>query len=697
MTLKKFSRNLVLHLLMVGASLIIGLLSFGGMFALWPIIPLAVATFVLSIAYEAEIYLQNIKGAWNKLFKHNFLERQLAKDFLRDNFPDADDEHDHENHEHGECEHEEHDHEEHEQGEHTHEEENSVPTQQTPSHPQFFKDYEIQLELLHVFGHKKLNAESKARKKHVEKTLRDMEKWFSLQLFAAAEQGSTAYENELREWIRGTARTAKLADVKQRLQSQKTSFGWAKYFSIFAGIFMALGTTYLLVETFSIIPFLATIPFTIWPLLILPMAAIAGIAYGFLTYNATTDMLKDETVQEWLKYLGLVSRAAEEASSEEEAYKKLGDSIGGRITAWVLISLALGLTFCTAGTWWTVVKETRPLFNWMAKIPGLIIVIINAIVIGFSALVFNVVNTRESWEMILQMFAKSGKFFSYLGDLIVNSYEKLRAHENLFQIFNPFRILLALIVTPLRIVLFLGHLISIGVTADRIPGIPQIISALLGFISEFFEDLHYFFGHDHDDHEHADHDHDEHEHHHEQEHKKALIKERLGKGHGHNHDLDIPTKVLEGFFTYIVPLYYLAVLWDWGWSQLNSEQREANTPHPLSYEEAAEKMGFHKEQDVQLPEDAPRPSTEWMLTHTVYRIERYKEKKSPTAAENTALSELQATLRGEAANTANIQDRLNTAADLPAYNGPRFFGSAPVPGFLKEEVQQRVGLGVAQR
>jgi hypothetical protein len=727
MTLKKIARNFALHLLMVGASLIIGLLSFGGMFALWPIIPLALATFVLSVAYETEIYLQNIKGAWNKLFKHNALKRQLAKDYLLDNFPEEVEAHQHEDHDdhskhehlehdHGKCKNEEHE-EEHHHGDHQHDDHE----QPLLSRPQFFTDYDIQLELLHRFDHKKLNAESKASKKQIEKTLRDMEKWFSLQLFAANEPGNTPYETALRNWIMDPTRVARRDEIKQTLQNQQTSFGWAKYFSLFAGIFMTLGTTYLLVETFSIIPFLAAIPFASLPLLILPMAVIAGTAYGFLTYNTTTDMLKDGTIQEWLKYLGIekreVNNTAPENETKEQALKKttdsIADSIGGRIMAWILIALAIGLTLCTAGTWWTVVKETRPLFNWLVKIPSLIIVLSNAIIIGLSQLAFNLVNTRESWEIILNIVAKFSDTLAYLANLITKTYGKLREHENPLQVFNPLRILLILIIIPLRVLLFIGHLVSIGVTADRIPGIPQIISAFLGFISEFFEDLHYFFGHAHP--EHADHGNEEQGHHHEQEHKKALRMERLGKGHGHNHDLDIPTKVLKFFFTYIVPLYSLAVLWDWGCSQMNSGTRaqhapyptfsyqewehqqehsetyDNKTPYPLSYDEAAEKMGFQKEQHVPVP--SIRPSTEWIKTHTIYRIERYKEKQNPTPEENTALTELQGKLQAEEANVEGIRTTLTDAATAnPVYNSQRFFNNTPVAAFLRDEVQQRVGL-----
>lgn len=703
---KKILRKLMLLLLTAGASLIIGLLSFGGMFALWPVLPIAFATFVLSIAYEAEIYLQNIKGALGKLFKHNSLQRQLAKDYLRDNFPDITDEH---------GPHDEHT----EQEEHEHHEAHAS------DFPQFFKDYQTQVKLLHVFGHKRLNKESQARKKRVEKTLRDMEKWFSLQLFAADQAGSTPYETSLRGWLSHADRMQKRQDTMQLLNGYQNSFWWAKYFSIFAGVFMGLGTTYLLVETFSVIPLFAAISVSTWPLLILPMAAIAGTAYGLLTFNSITDMIMDDTLREWLKYLGLVPRVTDTPQNPNHPSNehKPSDTILSRTTAWVLILLALGLTICTAGTWWTVVKETRPLFTWIAKIPSFIMGVINPIITGLSAVVFNLQNTRESLELILGLIAQTGDALAYLVDLVKNGYSQLRQHENIFQVFNPFRLLLFVTITPLRVLLFLGHLVSIGVTADRLPGVSQKFSALLGFISELFEDLHYFFGHEHG-HEHAGeqeaaspgaehghghshecnghHEHHSHAHPPEQDpqtrqrnHMKALLNERLGKGHGHNHDLDIPTAALKLFFTYVIPLYSLSVLWDWGFSHLlNSGTREDHTPYRLSYDDAAEKMGLHKAKEENLPHNARHPSNDWKLTHTVYRIQRFMEKESLSTKERQALCELQRDLCSGEVDDSVITTKLSTAKNR-LYPTVGFFGASeapPIHAFLAKDLQQRIGL-----
>ncbi len=664
MKLKKTSRKFALFLLVAGASLILGLLSFGGMFALWPILPLAFATFALSIVYEMEIYFQNIQGAWNKLFKHNSLKRQLAKDFLLEHFP---------------------------------------PDTTTEDCPQFFKDYDLQLKLLNSFGHGHLNKANKAKKKKAEKTLRDMEKLFALELFDGAEFNDLEYETQLQQWLNSPEQLAKRTAAHNLHGERHNSFWWAKQFSILAGIFMGLGTTYLLVETFSTIPLLAALPLTIWPALILPMAAIAGAAYGLLTYNAVTDMITDDTLREWLKDLGLLSRDADEAPKSEhhhhhhdchEEHEEHGkpdvhehhahghdhehehESTAPYlkpIIGWPLVLLAIGLTICTAGTWWTIVKETRPLFAWMVKIPRFIMGFVNPTITSLSAVVFNLQNTRESLGVILEMIPKIIPALKYGWDILINGFSRLRQRENLGQVFNPARLVLIATIIPLRIILFLGHLISIGVTADRLPGVSQRVSALLGFISELFEDLHYFFGHDH--------------HHAENLTPQELRQERLGKGHGHNHDLDIPTKLLEWLLT---PLSYLSVWWDFGFSQLNQGSPESKTPYQLSFDQSKKKAGFEIEEDLPVTEEIEQPSSAWTLMHTIYRIMRYMEKHDVDEAERVELGVLQETLRRDGDDPVAIMATLELAKNKLGDNQQRFFKSGTVT-FLGEELPSRIG------
>ncbi len=585
------------------------------MFVLWPVLPLAFGAFFLSVAYEGEIYLQNIKGALNKLFfKRDYLKHHLANEYLLTHFPEDTSAND--------C-------------------------------PKFFKDYEKQLQLLHLFDHKRLDEQSLKQKKHIEKTLRNMEKWFTRQLFAINkdETNLSPYENEIRIWLQTHEKELWQAKFEQR----RSTFNKVKLFSILAGLFMGLGTTYLLVEAFSVIPVLATIPFTMLPFFIVPMAVIAGAAYGFLTFNAVTDMINNDTIRKWY----------------DKIRKDLSKGINPRsvfiaLTAVLLVSLAVALTVCTAGTWWTVVKNTRPLFSWMGKLPSFVMGIINPIITGMSSLVFNLQNTSESLEMINQATKAKGSLLKRLSQSLAESWSNLRARENWLQIFNPARILLKLTVTPLRILFFLGHLVSIGVTADRVPGIPEILSALLGIISEGFEDVHYFFEHKHEKHHHNHEETQEHQ----ASHTKDLLKERLASNHGHDHSVDIPTRLLKTLF---IPLYALAAAWD-SWASKNNQDTSRKI---LDFKKAWEKQnGLEEISHVHLTR-TEGPSTTWSAQYAIFRIERFKEKhlektlwnKNIADEKINELNNLQKDLRQGAA----VKERLEEEQKKTVYSKQRFF------------------------
>lgn len=582
---KKLPYYFLLFLLTTGASLILGLLSFGGMYVLFPLLPLAIASFALSVSYEGEIYLQNIKGALSKLFKPFHAQRQLAKQFLLENFP----------------------------------------KQLNDETPQFFKDYAKQLRLYKAYENKYLTKECLKRKQQIAKTIFDMEKWFALELFTKGKSQQSQYQKDLQNWLQNEENVAKKENLTKELIKQKRVSVAVKIFSILSASFMSLGTTYLLVEVFSAIPILAAMSFAAWPIIIVPMAIIAGTAYGLLTYNAVTDMINNRTLQNWYNSL-------------KNDFEKDGITIKNifqAITAVALLSLAVALTVCTMGTWWTVAKESRPLFNWMKKMPGFIMGIYNPAVAGISALIFNLQNTSESMDLLKGI----PDIFRDLYKGFIASINFLKTKENILQILNPFRIILKLTITPLRILLFLGHLISIGVTSDRVPGISQVFTALLGIISEGFEDLHYFFEHSHSDEKedknelvqkfdedfndlnyfneiHVDCHHNESEP--EQQTKLSKLLEERRNEHNHSHGLDLPTQVLKLIFA---PLYFLAATWDWLSSKNNTDGKTN-----LTFKQALNKQWHGNiEQTINITHE-PKLSREWQKEHTKFHIEKFKAK-----------------------------------------------------------------------
>lgn len=878
--LKKVPYYLTLGLLTSGASVILGFLSFGGMLALssvlplaLPALPLAVAAFALSVGYEGEIYLQNIKGALNKLFKHNYMKRRLADEYLLALFTD------------------------------------SNFDINLADCPQFFKDYAAQCGLLSQFEHKTLNKEDAARKKQAEKTLNDMEKWFARQLIAEDENNTLVgddYQKELQHWLRNppeeliarrladkyllalfpdsnfdinvvdcpqffkdyaakcqlfsqlehetldkasadhkkqvertlndmkewfarqlmtkdkndilvgdddqkelqnwlsnppkelmALRQKELVAFKQsewvsRFQARKIKFNLFKIFGSLSALFMGLGTTYLLVEAFGAIPWLSISAATL-PFLIVPMAVIAGLAYGLLTYNAITDMLTNNKVRAmYLKLKANLSR--KNWTWHDVTMAATGVALG---------ALALLLTICTAGTWWTVAKNTQPLFAWVGKLPSVVMGVINPIITGISALVFNMQNSAESLEIIaestepeenrcclmsmseipekndaLHALSHSGSSLGYIRVIneqnqlnllyyvdarancltklkiashvleqfdhdipysnepyelsveqlksitsltrhaqssslqrLKDAFARLNEKENKWQVINPFRVLLKLTIAPLRVLLFLGHLISIGLTADRVPGVPEIVSAILGIVSEGFEDLHYFVGHGHHHNDHC-------EHHHEDP-LKSFIKNRLSLAHGHNHDADLPTKILLLIFS---PIYAMAAVWDWASSWLGSNpitfERAWEKQHlptkilllifssiyaiaavwdwassqlgsaPITLKQARDKQHgiLPKEQETSVDlSQQSRPSAKWQVEHAVYRIERHKEKQLNGALINSGLArekrEALTALQDKLLDSSNTADCVSVqkcimSEPFDLYNQHRFFGSA---------------------
>jgi len=570
---KKIPYYLAVFLLVTGAVLILGFLSFGGMYAILPILPLAFAAFGLSVAYEGQVYLQNIKGTLNKLFKNNYLKNHLAKKYLLEKFPEKT------------------------------EDENC---------PQFFKDYEIQLKLLATFEHKNLTARDKKRKKQLKKTLGDMEKWFALQLFpqkknqSKEKESQSEYAKELQAW---------LADNSQKkwqtqFDKRQVTFHVIKAFSVVSALFMGLGSTYLIVEAFSVIPFFAVIPFAFWPAIIVPMAIIAGVAYGMLTYNAATDLINNDTVVKW--------------------YHKIRNNLNNgwtirnvlmATTASLLVLIAIALTICTAGTWWTIASNARPLFVWMTKMPKIIMGVINPVIAGLSTLIFVIENTGESLDLVYEVIYSKNNIFQRLYDYLADGLKRLRATENEFQMANPFRIIIKLTITPILILLFLGHIVSIGLISDRMPGIPQILSTVIAIISEAFEDAHYFKGHDKNTRQELNLDElsvpktltfwqalkkqlgiqKEYDQQIIQD-TKILLKKRLDpEEDSHNHNLDIPTLIVKILAS---PLYMLAAGWDFFFSKRNQESELCHDA-PLSSNVC--------------------PSTKWQIEHAVSLIEKYEE------------------------------------------------------------------------
>jgi len=586
--------------------------------------------------------------------------------------------------------------------------------------PQFFIDYAQIVTIDHKFSHINPNKAAEKHKKTLQVSLSIMEQIFTEQLFphtqakntagskwwwfgrkkkAAAKKSNPNYtqdceglspentfghdknsvrrrnlkapnkgEDEYKQKLREYLAAFYVEKYNKMLPKRKFGSKFIKVLSVVCAGLMILGTSYLLVEAFAVVPLLAAIPFGALPAVIVPLAVLAGIAYGLQTYRALDEILNSDVITQRI------------AKIKADIKNGLNLYTGAKLVIFfALLGLAITLTICTGGTWYTILKNTKPLFSWLSKIPKAVV----GVIAGFLAVAsfaFNISNSAQTAEELeeaiesevpednpynidlfdlgdngdvekdieyvpsrLAIIKKGEKYYihccppgetawqrievrekslllkgllrrlnfkqSILYHSVLNSglYSLIRnetrhkfnpSKENWTQFLNPFRIFLLFTYVPVRIVFFLGHLASISATADRIPGIPDIISMMIGFVAELFEDLHYFTSFDHN-------------------HKAdlpAIVTEHFKEEGNCDHANDLPTRVLRDYLFY--PVFMAAAYWhshysekdskifnlaskfvDWLRHMYNkketiSEQIPSNTGKKasISYEDALEKM-----------------------------------------------------------------------------------------------------------
>lgn len=720
MKIKKILEKIALLLLTVGATLIVGLLSFSGMYALCPSLLFSVESFALAVAFEGEVYYQNIKAALQKIFKFEDVSRPLANQYLRQHFPS------------------------------------------TFPRPQFFRDLEEKIQRHHTFKHRLCSSAEEIEKQNLKKEIDDMLEWFSTELFATNEVQPSAYQKELRDWLKRNHQeeyVSKLAEIKEKQTKQSIKFKVAASLALLASIFMSFGSSYLLLEAFAVIPFTAALPVILLTAIITPLSLIAGVAYGLMTYNALTDMISKGTIEHFYQKFSQYLNKKWQPSSALMA-----------VTELLLLSLIVGLTLCTAGTWRTIVQQTPPLFAWISKIPQWVMSTLKPIILSVTTLIFNVQNTAETLEELEKATAyklrllpelpttldenfrntylyvqssqnlyyiledgraqlvnvmdqdrlkrdilnhlngknaaaltlddiheiftpngghqPTGNWFSRNVQLFKERYNRWASIENSWQRWNLFRIFIQLTYEPLHHSLFVGHLVSAAVTADRVEGIPAFTSAVFGFLCDGVVDAHYFIPHQHDPHDHG---------------ILSLLEEHLDENTTHDHHNDFPTRVLKIVF---YPIHVLADSWDWYFSK---------DPKPLSLM-AIWKRLMSVEPILDTAINHLHANTNeafipkrfgWEVERTKLHIERFKaehleqsmvgnevarKKIAHLTTLQNELSSVSGSTRTVSATIKQIKEKVQTHLQSPehatVYNQQRFFsyGKTSTSLFLEEEL-----------
>lgn len=274
--------------------------------------------------------------------------------------------------------------------------------------------------------------------------------------------------------------------------------------------------------------------------LMLAVSIIAGIGYCLVTFNTTMDLIQNDSLSKFYK----VFNQEKDKMSVHALYIPLLVGLGA------FVSLATGVT------WW---RGLDPVAT--ATIPAVLISVASITCYALAQLAFNIENTYETLKLTWKF-----KWSKQLQKIKQHISKRLQ-RENSWQKYNPFRICIIVIRMPIRIGMFIAHVLSIGAISDNF--VNYWLSAIAGAITETFEDSHYFFF---DNHKHAPTQND----------------------HDHGDPLN---------FVFVIgmsPVFFFSAVWDYGFSQLNDK-------HSLSFSDALSKsFGVKKTKQLdELPKNIP--------------------------------------------------------------------------------------------
>jgi len=238
--------------------------------------------------------------------------------------------------------------------------------------------------------------------------------------------------------------------------------------------------------------FFLGLSFSVPVIAIAAIAALATISYAFLTYRTCMQIIYNDFFSE---YWNRLKTQFNQGSTTNKVCIIVGSIL--------FISLMVGLTLATAGTWWkTGIAGQLLLINLThAVVKGTTMIFIACYTL--MTLLFNVKNIIETISELVDIDIRAFKLLMSIVFKInfVRPFEDFFYAENSKVISLP-RILLNFIpyvwhvslnicFLLWQIISFVGHCLSEGVKTDNAFLLPHLFSTLIGSLSEWGIDLHY--------------------------------------------------------------------------------------------------------------------------------------------------------------------------------------------------------------
>jgi hypothetical protein len=336
------------------------------------------------------------------------------------------------------------------------------------------------------------------------------------------------------------------------LKSAKRSVWFLRFFwiiSILVGVVSGFVTAFAVHEAITV-GLALSLSTTALAAIVWPVAIFAAIGATFLLYYAITDIVKNDAISKaYGKTFELFKPKTEESIG---AY--LLRLLALSIVVVGITSLTIFATAASGGTCWIVMQKGIKLLApklpiFVAYCASAILIPINFatdLIYGFSTILQTIDNCKSIFIAIFEGIKHPIKACRSFCSKIKKELIKVKEKESWGQFFNPFRILAKLVISPLQTLVFIGHLISIGLTTDRFLNVPPPLVATLCAIAEGGSDLSFVTKKDDHNHEEGEHNHGKHDH-------------EEDDGHDHGNLLQLPLQVLLSPILITVGILYWVV------------------------------------------------------------------------------------------------------------------------------------------
>jgi hypothetical protein len=263
------------------------------------------------------------------------------------------------------------------------------------------------------------------------------------------------------------------------------------------------------------------------------IATLSAIGYTFMMYKSVADMIQNDTLHKWLAITQtFFARQNITHTQKESPIAYIRRCFFPALGVSTIVALSTFATIATAGTWWIGAKKGALLIPGISERMANVLRTSSVAMMTPTALSFNTDNSLKSAIEVAHYNTEN------ISKSLRKHYLSPLQNKNFWQSLNPFYWMDKTGQIVIQAGVFIGHLISVGLTSDGLQGVPPEVSTAAGTLMEGLTDWHFLFEFGHDDH-----------HHHEEE----------EQAHGHHHSN------LPGTFASVLllPLLPFMKLWDW--------------------------------------------------------------------------------------------------------------------------------------